>query len=295
MSIYSQFVSVIMKYGDDKKNKGLTSPFDIERFNDIQYGSSSKMEQLDVYRPIQAKGKKLPIIISVHGGGWVYGDKELYQFYCMSLAQQGFAVINYSYPLAPKAKYPSIVKHAHEVFAWVFEHADAYGLDTRHLFAVGDSAGAHTLAQLCTIITNESYAKNFEFKVEPWLLPKAVALNCGLYDATNIKKLSFLMKKLIHDYLPQGINSQAYGDLNLLPHITDLFPPTYIMSSIDDFLLDQSYRLEETFERQGCDYRFKVCGTPEKPLGHVFHCDLRLEEAQSLNTDQCEYFKSFID
>ena len=38
-----------------------------------------------------------PVIVSFHGGGWVYGDKNVYQFYCMELAKRGFAVVNYSY------------------------------------------------------------------------------------------------------------------------------------------------------------------------------------------------------
>jgi acetyl esterase/lipase len=246
-----------------------------------------------VYRPIKTKGLKLPVIISVHGGGWVYGDKELYQFYCMSLAQQGFAVINFSYPLAPKAKYPSILSNTYDVFTWAFKHADAYLLDTDRVFAVGDSAGAHTLAQLCVMMTNQSYAKRFNFKVNTRLLPKAVALNCGLYDATKLKKLSFLMSKLVHDYLPKGKHSFEYEDMNLLPHITSEFPPSFIMSSNGDFLLDQSIRLDETLNQKKVDHRFEVYGSPDKILGHVFHCDLRLEEARALNVKQCDYFKSF--
>ena len=38
-----------------------------------------EMQRLDVYRPKQAQGEDLPIIISVHGGAWMYGDKERYQ------------------------------------------------------------------------------------------------------------------------------------------------------------------------------------------------------------------------
>lgn len=49
----------------------------------------------------------IPVIVSVHGGGWGYGDKERYQYYCMSLAQQGFAVVNFSYRLASKYKFPA--------------------------------------------------------------------------------------------------------------------------------------------------------------------------------------------
>ena len=65
---------------------------------------------LDVYRPkLNIKGK-LPVIMSVHGGGWVYGDKDVYQWYCMNLAQRGFAVVNYSYRLAQNTNILHLLK-----------------------------------------------------------------------------------------------------------------------------------------------------------------------------------------
>lgn len=101
---------------------------------------------LDVYRPKATNiEEKLPVIVSVHGGGWVYGDKEGYQYYCMSLAQRGFAVVNFSYRLAPESKFPASIIDTNLVFGWILDHAEEYGFDTENIFAVGDSAGAHML------------------------------------------------------------------------------------------------------------------------------------------------------
>lgn len=63
---------------DNIRDAGLSTPAGIERFDDIVYGTDPKTQSLDVYRPRSEKGKKLPVIVSVHGGGWVYGDKERY-------------------------------------------------------------------------------------------------------------------------------------------------------------------------------------------------------------------------
>ncbi len=79
------------KENDDMRDDGLTTPEDVERVDDICYGTDITWQILDVYRPKMAQERKLPVIISYHGGGWVYGDKERYQYYCMSLAKQGFA------------------------------------------------------------------------------------------------------------------------------------------------------------------------------------------------------------
>ena len=60
-------------------------------FFDISYGSNAEWQKLDVYRPKDA-ARRLPVLVSVHGGGWVYGDKGRYRFYAMDLSARGFAV-----------------------------------------------------------------------------------------------------------------------------------------------------------------------------------------------------------
>ena len=90
---------------DKKRDEGLFAPKEIVRHVNIAYDNKdSKWNLLDVYRP-KDRSDLLPVIISVHGGGWVYGDKEVYQFYCMELAKEGFAVVNFSYRLAPEYKF----------------------------------------------------------------------------------------------------------------------------------------------------------------------------------------------
>ena len=106
MSELSDKIRSEFKKADDERDALMNTPEDIERWDNIVYGHDDReMQRLDVYRPKQAQGEDLPIIISVHGGAWMYGDKERYQYYCMSLAQRGFAVVNFTYRLAPESKF----------------------------------------------------------------------------------------------------------------------------------------------------------------------------------------------
>lgn len=76
---------------DAKRDEGLTTPDDIKRFDNIRYGLHER-KILDVYRPKGQEGR-LPVIVSVHGGGWVYGNKEIMQFYCMSLKKDPLKIM----------------------------------------------------------------------------------------------------------------------------------------------------------------------------------------------------------
>ena len=85
-----------MAESDAKRDAGLVPPENIERRLDIKYGPY-KDNLLDVYY-LKGTGKPRPVIVSIHGGGYIYGDKELYSHYCMRLAQRGFSVVNFTIP-----------------------------------------------------------------------------------------------------------------------------------------------------------------------------------------------------
>ncbi len=172
MSELSDKIRSEFKKADDERDALMNTPEDIERWDNIVYGHDDReMQRLDVYRPKQAQGEDLPIIISVHGGAWMYGDKERYQYYCMSLAQRGFAVVNFTYRLAPESKFPAQLEDVNLVCKWVMKRAGRFHFDTERIFAVGDSAGAHLLGLYAAICTNPAYAAKYDFAVPEGLCP----------------------------------------------------------------------------------------------------------------------------
>lgn len=266
---------------DTARDAGLETPPEIERFDDIIYGSDKIIHVLDVYRPVSAEGR-LPVIVSFHGGGWVYGSKEVYQFYCMELARHGFAVVNYNYRLAPKYKFPAPLEDTNGVFSWLLGNAGKYGFDTDNIFAVGDSAGAMGIALYACILTNGKYAAEFDFKAPEGLKLKGLALNCGVYTAPE--------RRAISHFLPRGGEERALRLLNVTDHITAAFPPSFIMTAVGDFLKDQPEALMKVLDKYSVKYRYMLYGTEENPLGHVFHCNIRLPEAVRANDDECAFF-----
>jgi acetyl esterase/lipase len=277
------------KENDDRRDAGLLTPEDVERFDDIKYGDDPKWQVLDVYRPKNQQGK-LPVIISVHGGGWVYGTKETYQFYCMSLAQRGFAVVNYSYRLAPENKFPAQLEDANLVAEFVIRNSDKYGFDTDHIFGVGDSVGGNLLGLYSAFLTNGEYAGKFEFKKPSGFEFKAVALNCGVY---HIEKEND--QKLMEELHEGKGTKEEVALVEVLDHITCDFPPAFVMTAEGDFLKDNGPMMVDKLLEKEVPHvfrYFKVRG--QQPLGHVFHCNMKLDEAHRCNDAECAFFKEFI-
>ena len=289
MSKVSDTIRMEFKRSDDIRDAGLTTPEDIVRYDDIVYGDDPKWQSLDVYRPKAAEGETLPVIVSVHGGGWVYGDKERYQFYCMSLAQRGFAVVNFSYRLAPESKYPAPLADANAVFTWVLANAEKYGFDREHIFAVGDSAGAHILGLYSSICTNPEYAKEYDFQPPEGFAPTAIALNCGAYVMSQENDMA-----LMGEFLPEKGTQRELELIEVPRHITPNFPPTFFMTCNGDFLKMLAPILAAKLMEQSVPFVYRFYGDSAHELYHVFHCNMRSEDGRRCNDEECDYFKSFL-
>ena len=281
------------KKSDAKRDAGLRYPDNVIRVEDISYGPH-KMNVLDVYRPQNAEGK-LPVIVSVHGGGWVYGDKKLYSHYCTRLAERGFVVVNFTYRLSPESKFPCHLEDTVKVFDWVSKNAEQFGIDKEHVFAVGDSAGGHILALYSALCTNSEFADRFAFEPTAYTLPKAIALNCAVLDMETIKtSSSSSTMTLMKDVLPKGKMDEYLQLANPIAFVNEKFPPCMIMTCNEDFLREQPETFIKKLEACGVPYVYKFYGDEEHKLGHVFHLDVRNEIGIVCNDEQCAYFKTFV-
>ena len=295
MSLTSHIVRTLFTIGDLKRDLGWVPPTNVETVENVSYGSCDKWHLLDLYRPKDAEGK-LPVLLNIHGGAWVYGDKKVYAPYCMYLASQGFAVVNASYRLAPKHTFPAPLEDVGAMVEWVVDHAEEYGLDVSNLFFVGDSAGAHLATAYTAVQLNEAYANSFPgIKVDARFVPKGLLLNCGVFDMeVEWKKQGRALTPFLTDLLGEKPTIEAVKQMSPAQYITSGFPPVHLTTSNGDFLRKHSYRLKEVLEKKGVEVAFKEYGEKKKPQGHVFHLNLKNKVGQQCNEDQIRYIRNLI-
>lgn len=294
MSLVSDNIRKTFGEGDDVRDAGLTTPEDVERYDDIVYGTDPKWQVMDIYRPRGKKGEILPVIVSIHGGGWVYGDKERYQYYCMSLAQRGFAVVNFTYRLAPEFKFPGSMEDTNLVFSWVMSHGREYNMDMDNIFAVGDSAGAHQLGLYAAMLTNPGYAALYPFALPEGLRLNAIALNCGMGEVKLNGASEDMTQLLMNDYLPGKGTKQEQHMLSMIHHVTEDYPPTYIMTAVDDFLRMQAPVMAGALIEKGVPFVLGFYGDKKNRLGHVFHLNIRLKDAIACNDEECRFLRKYM-
>ena len=117
--------------------------------------------RLDVYRP-RAPGAGRPMLVYVHGGAWVLGDKErqgLPMLY--HLASRGWVCASISYRLSPRATFPDHIVDVKRAIAWVRAHAAELGGDPRFVAVAGGSAGGHLAALAAVTPGDPEYQPGF--------------------------------------------------------------------------------------------------------------------------------------
>ena len=275
---------------DKLRDSRIPLPDGVTECRNISYDQYGKWSQLDVYYPDGASGQ-LPTIVSIHGGGYVYGTKEIYRRYGMELARHGFAVVNFNYRLAPQGKFPTPIYDTNTVMGWICKNALRYHLDPSRIILVGDSAGAQLASQYAAIVTNPDYAALFQLNV-PGITIRCLGLNCGMYDTSKIVisprkgvQLDYLGKKLPDDD-PR---------FRVMESITADYPPAFITTACKDFLRPCAKPMYDFLTEKGIDAAWKCYGTEDNAdVGHVFHVNIILPEAIACNEDSISFFRKHL-
>ncbi len=95
----------------------------------------------DLYRP--ASDDTLPIVMMIHGGGWISGDKWNVASHAFEMAEAGYVVMAINYRLSPKFKWPAHLEDCRSAVAWIVDHAEEWKADVKRIGAWGYSAGGH--------------------------------------------------------------------------------------------------------------------------------------------------------
>ena len=274
---------------DRKRDAAIPLPAGVTEFRNIAYGSHGEDNLLDVYLP-EGTAAPLPTIVSIHGGGYVYGTKEIYRRYGMDMARRGFAFVNFNYRRAPKWKFPTPLADTNAVMEWILQNAHRYHLDPDRIIVLGDSAGAQLTSQYAAMQTNPEYGKLFGLKLANIRI-RAIGLNCGLYD---LKEMGAAPRKGMHkDYF--GKLPKDDPRFRCLEAITDRYPPAFITTGTEDFLRNLAQPMYDFLRSKGVEAQWKCYGREgDKKASHVFHVNILLPEAVQCNGDAAEFFKKYV-
>lgn len=256
---------------DAKLHATQTEPEGITRVCDIPYLSDGdRYHLLDVYYPESVgTDEKLPIIIDVHGGGWMYADKELNKMYCLNLAKRGFTVFNISYRLVPDVNVNEQLRDVACALRFIGSVLGDYPCDASHIMLTGDSAGGMLAVFSAALLGSEKLREVFG------VCDGGLKLSCLLLTSPvsymNNGGVMSVYTKTMWGKTSDALSTADYMNLDSLLKLSTLPPTCLITSSGDILALKQTRKAAGEIAMAGV--KVKLMDYPKfkgKNLPHVF-------------------------
>lgn len=258
----------------------------------ISYLDDNKFHLMDIYQPYNNE-KILPIIINIHGGGFLLGKKEVNKLYCAELAMKGYIVFCVEYPLSPKAKIIEILNDLIIAINKINEIAKEYNGDNNNIFLTGDSAGAYLCVYLSALKNNSNLINLLKLKnkINPSI--KGLGLISGMFYTNKFDQIGVFVPKLIYGKnYKKNYNSAYYNIEN--KEIISYLSPCFLVTNKGDFLRHYSIEFSKALAKYNIKYKLLNINS-KKMLPHAFVAMLpETEEAKIANNEMIEFFTNII-
>jgi acetyl esterase/lipase len=179
----------------------------------------------DIYQPDEAG--PFPAVLMIHGGGWIGGKRQDMHRTARAVARHGYVVMNASYRLAPRWRFPAQLQDIQQALLWLRTHADQYRVRADRIASWGYSAGAH-LALLPALLSPGH--RNYSAGTRP------VAVVAG---GTPVDLSYYPASPYINQLMGVGCHHdpQAWSDASPLTHVAPNSPPVFLYHGSFDRLL----------------------------------------------------------
>ena len=214
---------------------------DVRRYRDIAYtggADATRRQRLDIFTP-REPGRGRPVLLQIHGGGWVIGSKEEQGLPLMThLAARGWVCVAPNYPLSPKATWPEHLIAIKRSLAWVRENIAEFGGDPSFVTVTGGSAGGHLAAMMALTANDQRYQPGFE-DVDTSV--QACVPFYGAYDLANVLETKAGEREFTHFLAPtlfKSRNKEFARTASPLTLTRPDAPPFFVIHGANDSLVN---------------------------------------------------------
>ena len=206
---------------------------------DITYPAAEGDQPARVYTPTDAGEGPFPLVVYVHGGGWVIADIDTYDASAASLAEKlGAVVISLEYRHAPESPFPAAHDDVLAGYVWAVENSSQFNADAEHLALVGESVGGNMV--VATAIAARDQQLTMPDHVVSVYPVAQTSLDTGSYmENAEAVPLNRAMMGWFFDLTVTDEDQLADPRISLVDaDLADLPPITIVNADIDPLLND---------------------------------------------------------
>ena len=251
-----------------ERDKRLSLPKGITIKTDIPYSKDKcDAHKLDIYRPSKCDGKTLPVIINIHGGGLLLGNKEFNRYFCAQICKLGFMVYSIEYRLIPDCNFYDQLDDVSRAMDYIKNRINSDNGDLSHVYAVADSGGACLLMYAVSMQRSKKLASAANIK--PSIINiNALAFISGMFYTTRFDKIGMFLPNYLYGHNYKNSTFAPYVNPEN-PDIINFLPPCYLVTSYNDYL--KHYTLDFKKALDSYNIPNKLDNYPKNPnLTHAF-------------------------
>lgn len=261
----------------------------VTEFRDVPYiQDGDRAHMLDIYSPI-CHAEQVSVIVNIHGGGLIMGNKEFNRHFCLSLCNHGFLVFSIEYRLCPETTVFGQLQDIAAAMNYIDKMIPKFKGKPGIVHMVGDSAGAFLTLYTAAIQRNPMLARTAGVRPS-YLEIQSMALISGMFYTTR--------KDSIGLFLPKALYGEGYKKHPFYPFLDPSvpavglsLPPCMLITSKKDKLCGYTKDLAAALQRCGTPCKLKNYG--DDP--HLYHAfcvfEPELPESRMVIHDICLYFR----
>ena len=261
----------------------------VTEFRDVPYiQDGDRAHMLDIYSPI-CHAEQVSVIVNIHGGGLIMGNKEFNRHFCLSLCNHGFLVFSIEYRLCPETTVFGQLQDIAAAMNYINKMIPKFKGKPGIVHMVGDSAGAFLALYTAAIQRNPMLARTAGVRPS-YLEIQSMALISGMFYTTR--------KDSIGLFLPKALYGEGYKKHPFYPFLDPSvpavglsLPPCMLITSKKDKLYGYTKDLAAALQRCGTPCKLKNYG--DDP--HLYHAfcvfEPELPESRMVIHDICLYFR----
>lgn len=277
-------------------DRGIEGPEPVGSAQDLSIPDAAGGQQtLRVYTPANAGTEPLPVVIWVHGGGWVLFDIDTYDASCRGLTNKtGAIVVSPDYRRAPEAVFPASHDDVLATHRWVLDNAASLGGDPSRIVIGGESVGGNMAAATCLQLAAAGQPVPLA-QVLVYPLTTGEQFGESMTDAADARPLNrpLLSWMAMHAFegKPDAATDPRIALLDWTPEQLSSMPPTLVITDERDVLRSQGQEFARKLEEAGV------------PTTHTFYPGVMheffgaaavLDEAERAQQEAAQHFLSAV-
>ena len=271
-----------------------------DMLSDVPYiDDGNEAHLVDIFGS-QSVDAPTPVIVEVHGGGYIGGHKGINTEHARFYAQNGYVVLAPDYSHLPDGTFKTVAQELFSLFHWMEANAEAYHLDLNHVGISGDSAGGYYVLLTAAIMTQPELQEYFEVE-KPSFDFSAVVATCPGTDIPALR--NGLGQEGPAGFVAGKIGEEILNDEDLMSHCDlyniinpETYPAVYMITTPGDVTTgEETLKFDQFLTENGVAHTLVSYEDEGSGLVHVFNITkMAYPESQKANADIIAHFDSLL-